>query len=186
MTARRGRGRWASLVLLGCVLLGSNAFAGSAVARGSTRPQLLQPSGVEGRPTRTVVMRPTSVLAGKWKEIGAGFGEVVEPEVEESEGWSVAPRHKALTATLGQMPTLGPGEIVTKAAVHVLVRTAHKPVTMRIQGSSVALTVPKSSNHPAWHEAEAGIEGETPQALERLSLEVTAGSARRSTPSMWC
>ena len=121
-------------------------------------------------------MRPTSVVPGRWRETGSGFGEVVEPEVEEGDYWAVAPRHKPLTATLGRMPTLGPGEIVTEAAVHVLLRTGHKPVTMRIQGSGVSLTIPKSSNHPAWHEAEAGVEGETLQALERLSLEVTAGS----------
>jgi hypothetical protein len=138
---------------------------------------LAQPSGgIEGRPTRTVVLRPTSVLAGKWHQTGSGFGNVVEPEVEESDSWAVAPRHKALTAMLGAVPTLEPGEVVTKAAVHVLVKTGHKPVTMRIQGSGVELTIPKNSIHTAWHEVEAGVEGEPPQALERLTMEVTAGA----------
>lgn len=122
------------------------------------------------------MLRPTSVIAGKWKETGSGFGEVVEPEVEESDYWAVAPRHKALTAKLGPLPTLGPGEIVTRAAVHVLVKTGHKPVTMQIQGSGVSLTIPKNSNHTAWHTAEAGVEGESTQALERLSLEVRSGA----------
>jgi hypothetical protein len=121
-------------------------------------------------------MRPSSIVTGKWKETGSGFGEVIEPEVEESDYWTVAPRHKALIATLRPMPTLGPGEIVTRAAVHVLAKTGHKPVTMLIRGSGVQLTIPKNSNHTAWHTVEAGVEGETPQALQRLSLEVRSGA----------
>ena len=121
-------------------------------------------------------MRPTAVVPGKWRETGAGFGDVVEPEVEEGDHWTVASRHKALIAMLGPMPTLGPGEIVTRAAFHVLVKTGHKPVTMRMQGSGVSLTIPKNSNHTAWHEVEAGVEGEAAQVLGRLSLEVAAGA----------
>jgi hypothetical protein len=174
--ARRRRGRWVLLAPLVCSGLVLSVPALAAPGRSRVVRQLGAPSGVEGRATRTVVLRPTSVIAGKWKEGGSGFGEVVEPEVEERDYWAVAPRHKALSAKLGPMPTLGPGEIVTKATVHVLVETGQKPVTMQIQGSGVSLTVPKNSNHTAWHEAEAGVEGESPQALERLSFEVRTGA----------
>src|ERR1700709_2755425 len=91
---RRVRGGWSAVVLLTCAGLALGGLTQAAGARGRARPHLLQPSGDEGRATRTVVMRPTSVVPSKWKESGSGFGDIVEPQVEESDYWAVAPRHK--------------------------------------------------------------------------------------------